>query len=106
MCAAIAQQKGFAHCLHLLHIYRRPHQSLAAVGVAALTRLITAAGAAMSEDVWAQCMHTLSSAALDTLPQVPPGLTLDRCMITPSRKHLLTVAGCVASSSRMRSESC
>lgn len=49
---------------------RRPHQSLAAVGVAALTRLISAAGSAMSDETWALCVHTLSAAALDTLPQV------------------------------------
>jgi len=42
------------------------------VGVAALTRLITAAGSEMSDEVWGQCMHTLSAAALDTLPEVRP----------------------------------
>ena len=61
-------------CLNLskdgLTVRRRPHQSLAAVGVAALTRLISAAGSAMSDDTWALCVHTLSAAALDTLPQV------------------------------------
>lgn len=40
------------------------------MGVAALTRLITLAGGAMSDDVWTQCMTTLSSAAVDTMPQV------------------------------------
>lgn len=57
---------------------RRPHQSLAAVGVAALTRLISAAGSAMSDDTWALCIGTLSSAALDTLPQVPSCIMCDR----------------------------
>lgn len=42
------------------------------MGVAALTRLITAAGSEMSDEVWGQCMHTLSAAALDTLPEVRP----------------------------------
>jgi brefeldin A-inhibited guanine nucleotide-exchange protein len=49
---------------------RRPHQALAAVGVAALARLAVAAGPGMDEATWAQVMAALTAAAADTLPQV------------------------------------
>ena len=65
---------------------RRPHQSLAAVGVAALTRLISAAGSAMSDDTWALCVHTLSAAALDTLPQVGTEVVVAHVVLS---QHLL-----------------
>lgn len=41
---------------------RRPHQSLAAVGVAALVRLIVSAGAKMSAAVWVDGVSTLAQA--------------------------------------------
>lgn len=49
---------------------RRPHQSLAAVGVAALVRLIVAAGESMSTATWVEAITTLSSCAADTRPAV------------------------------------
>ena len=41
---------------------RRPHQSLAAVGVAALVRLIVSAGGKMSAAVWVDGVSTLAQA--------------------------------------------
>lgn len=49
---------------------RRPHQSLAAVGVAALVRLIVAAGDRMSANVWIEAIGTLAACADDTRPAV------------------------------------
>lgn len=56
--------------MHDLHAYRRPHQSLAAVGVAALVRLMVAAGDRMSPATWIEAITTLSSCAADTRPAV------------------------------------
>ena len=49
---------------------RRPHQSLAAVGVAALVRLVTSAGAAMSDEV--RVIVTKLCATLPCGGQQPP----------------------------------
>jgi brefeldin A-inhibited guanine nucleotide-exchange protein len=49
---------------------RRPHQSLAAVGVAALVRLLVATGDRMSAATWVEAVGTLSSCAADTRPAV------------------------------------
>uniref|UniRef100_A0A061RZG9 Brefeldin a-inhibited guanine nucleotide-exchange protein 2-like n=1 Tax=Tetraselmis sp. GSL018 TaxID=582737 RepID=A0A061RZG9_9CHLO len=49
---------------------RRSHQSLAAVGVAALVRLISEAGPIMSDAHWLQTMQAVRSSAVDTMPQV------------------------------------
>ncbi len=53
-----------------LRMCRRPHQSLAAVGVAALVRLIVAAGDRMSATVWVEAIGTLAACATDTCPAV------------------------------------
>ena len=47
---------------------RRPHQSLASVGVAALVRLIVAAGDRMSTSVWVEAITTLHNCAAETRP--------------------------------------
>ena len=47
---------------------RRPHQSLASVGVAALVRLVVAAGDRMSGSVWVEAITTLHDCAADTRP--------------------------------------
>ena len=47
---------------------RRPHQSLASVGVAALVRLVVAAGDRMSASVWVEAITTLHDCAADTRP--------------------------------------
>lgn len=47
---------------------RRPHQSLAAVGVAALVRLVTAAGTAMSDKVRLSTRTVLPRASLFISP--------------------------------------
>ncbi|CAL8462959.1 g2493 [Coccomyxa elongata] len=54
----------------LSNFVRRPHQSLAAVGVAALVRLIVAAGDRMSAAVWVEAIGTLAACATDTRPAV------------------------------------
>jgi len=48
----------------------RTHQSLAAVGVAALVRLISDTGPLMSSQHWVLTMQLLRSSATDTMPQV------------------------------------
>ena len=47
---------------------RRPHQSLASVGVAALVRLIVAAGDRMGTSVWVEAITTLHNCAAETRP--------------------------------------
>ena len=47
---------------------RRPHQSLASVGVAALVRLIVAAGDRMSTSVWVEAITALHNCAAETCP--------------------------------------
>lgn len=54
----------------LLGFVQRTHQSLAGVGVAALVRLVVAAGPHMDEPTWMMVLGALSSAAGDTLPNV------------------------------------
>ncbi|KAK9829453.1 hypothetical protein WJX72_005963 [[Myrmecia] bisecta] len=49
---------------------RRTHQSLAAVGVAALVRLLTSAGSQMSSTVWQEAIAMLAHAVSDTRPHV------------------------------------
>ena len=50
---------------------RRPHQSLASVGVAALVRLIVAAGDRMSTSVWVEAITTLHNCVAETRPVRP-----------------------------------
>ncbi len=50
--------------------FRRTHQSLASVGVAASVRLINSAGDKMSPAVWSQSVQMLARAAKDTFPDV------------------------------------
>ena len=50
--------------------YRRTHQSLASVGVAASVRLINTAGEKMSPAVWTEALQMLSQAARETFPDV------------------------------------
>ena len=57
--------------------HRRPHQSLAAVGVAAFVRLAVSAGSQMSAAVWEELLVTLSECADATLPDV-------ECLVAPS----------------------
>jgi brefeldin A-inhibited guanine nucleotide-exchange protein len=54
----------------LLGFVRRTHLSLAAVGVAALVRLIVAAGPHLDEPTWMMMLGALSAAAGDTMPNV------------------------------------
>eukprot|EP00951_Prasinocladus_malaysianus_P014428 scaffold109729_cov40-Prasinocladus_malaysianus.AAC.2 len=48
----------------------RTHQSLAAVGVAALVRLISDAGPVMADKDWTQTMQILRNSAMNSMPQV------------------------------------
>lgn len=47
---------------------RRPHQSLASVGVAALVQLVTSAGASLDAATWLDVVAVMSQSALDTAP--------------------------------------
>lgn len=47
---------------------RRPHHSLAAVGVAGLVRLIINAGISFSEATWSEVLMGVGAMAADTLP--------------------------------------
>lgn len=49
---------------------RRPHQSLASVGVAALVRLAVRAGDRMSPNVWQELLETVAKCAVATQPDI------------------------------------
>ncbi|KAG6550387.1 hypothetical protein Mapa_008350 [Marchantia paleacea] len=49
---------------------KRPHQSLAAIGVAAFVRLMTNAGNLFSDDKWQEVLESLFEAATETLPDM------------------------------------
>lgn len=64
--------------LHLLTAFiKRPHQSLAAIGVAAFVRLISSAGALFSPADWDAVLAALADAGGSTLPDLS-ALTADR----------------------------
>lgn len=58
----------WCHVIHGKLGCRRPHQSLASVGVAALVRLIVAAGDRMGTSVWVEAITTLHNCAAETRP--------------------------------------
>lgn len=49
---------------------KRPHQSLAAIGVAAFVRLMSNAGTLFSDEKWEEVLKGLHEAALETLPDL------------------------------------
>nr|XP_024388580.1 brefeldin A-inhibited guanine nucleotide-exchange protein 2-like isoform X2 [Physcomitrium patens] len=49
---------------------KRPHQSLAAIGVAAFVRLMSNAGRLFSDEKWLEILNSLHEAALETLPDI------------------------------------
>ena len=51
-------------------IYRRPHQSLASVGAAALVRLALSTGSRMSPESWQELLRVLDGCAKATLPDI------------------------------------
>lgn len=56
----------------LISFIKRPHQSLAGIGIAALVRLMSNAGGLFSEDKWLDVVLSLKEAAKDTLPDFTP----------------------------------
>ncbi|EFN54845.1 hypothetical protein CHLNCDRAFT_35815 [Chlorella variabilis] len=79
----------------LLGFVRRTHQALAGVGVAALVRLIVAAGPHLDDDTWMMMLRALSTATGDTLPnfgvQSPPAAAARGGGATPGgspRRHI------------------
>nr|GLL40676.1 brefeldin A-inhibited guanine nucleotide-exchange protein 2-like [Ipomoea trifida]GMD65041.1 brefeldin A-inhibited guanine nucleotide-exchange protein 2-like [Ipomoea batatas]GMD71608.1 brefeldin A-inhibited guanine nucleotide-exchange protein 2-like [Ipomoea batatas] len=52
----------------LVNFIKRPHQSLAGIGIAAFVRLMSNAGNLFSEDKWLEVVSSLKEAALATLP--------------------------------------
>ncbi|XP_010277401.1 PREDICTED: brefeldin A-inhibited guanine nucleotide-exchange protein 2 [Nelumbo nucifera] len=52
----------------LVNFIKRPHQSLAGIGVAAFVRLMSSAGSLFSEDKWLEVVLSLKEAATATLP--------------------------------------
>jgi len=52
----------------LVSFIRRPHQSLAGIGIAAFVRLISTAGDLFSDDKWFDVASSLKEAAVSTLP--------------------------------------
>lgn len=49
---------------------KRPHQSLAAIGVAAFVRLMSNAGTLFSDEKWEEVLTSLHEAAVETLPDL------------------------------------
>jgi len=52
----------------LVSFIKRPHQSLAGIGIAAFVRLITNAGDLLSDDKWLDVASSLKEATVSTLP--------------------------------------
>ncbi|GMH00579.1 hypothetical protein Nepgr_002418 [Nepenthes gracilis] len=52
----------------LVSFIRRPHQSLAGIGIAAFVRLISSAGDLFSDEKWLEVVSSLKEAASSTLP--------------------------------------
>ncbi|KAK6162478.1 hypothetical protein DH2020_002319 [Rehmannia glutinosa] len=52
----------------LVSFIKRPHQSLAGIGIAAFVRLMSNAGEMFSEDKWFEVVSSLKEAAKETLP--------------------------------------
>ncbi|KAH9321828.1 hypothetical protein KI387_016467, partial [Taxus chinensis] len=53
----------------LIGFIKRPHQSLAGIGVAAFVRLMSNAGGLFSEEKWQEVVLSLKEAATETLPE-------------------------------------
>ncbi|RAL54079.1 hypothetical protein DM860_004550 [Cuscuta australis] len=58
----------------LVSFIKRPHQSLAGIGIAAFVRLMSNAGNLFSEDKWFEVVSSLKEAAHATLPDFSPVL--------------------------------
>lgn len=56
----------------LTSFIKRPHQSLAGIGIAAFVRLMSNAGALFSEDKWLEVVLSLKDATASTLPDFSP----------------------------------
>ncbi|CAA6663381.1 unnamed protein product [Spirodela intermedia] len=56
----------------LTSFIKRPHQSLAGIGIAAFVRLMSNAGALFSEDKWTEVVLSLKDATASTLPDFSP----------------------------------
>lgn len=54
--------------LLLTSFIKRPHQSLAGIGIAAYVRLMTNAGSLFSDEKWVEVVFSLKDAAIATLP--------------------------------------
>ncbi|XP_020576341.1 brefeldin A-inhibited guanine nucleotide-exchange protein 2-like [Phalaenopsis equestris] len=52
----------------LTSFIKRPHQSLAGIGIAAFTRLISKAGSLLTEEKWGEAVLSLKEAAVATIP--------------------------------------
>ncbi|KAL3814904.1 hypothetical protein ACJIZ3_016172 [Penstemon smallii] len=52
----------------LVSFIKRPHQSLAGIGIAAFVRLMSNAGELFSEDKWFEVVASLKEATIETLP--------------------------------------
>ncbi|XP_057859507.1 brefeldin A-inhibited guanine nucleotide-exchange protein 2 isoform X2 [Cryptomeria japonica] len=52
----------------LISFIKRPHQSLAGIGVAAFVRLMSNAGGLFSDEKWQEVVLSLKEAAIETLP--------------------------------------
>lgn len=52
----------------LVSFIKRPHQSLAGIGIAAFVRLVSNSGELFSEEKWLEVVSSLKEAAISTLP--------------------------------------
>ncbi|XP_051141539.1 brefeldin A-inhibited guanine nucleotide-exchange protein 2-like [Andrographis paniculata] len=62
----------------LVSFIKRPHQSLAGIGIAAFVRLMSNAGEMFSEEKWSEVVSSLNEAANETLPDFSFVLDEDR----------------------------
>ncbi|KAF6160227.1 hypothetical protein GIB67_018996 [Kingdonia uniflora] len=75
--------------LLLISFIKRPHQSLAGIGIAAFVRLMSNSGDLFSEEKWLEVVLSLKEAANATLPDF--SLIIDRDIIAETHKETSTI---------------
>lgn len=71
----------------LVSFIKRPHQSLAGIGIAAFVRLMSNAGNLFSDEKWFEVVSSLKEAANATLPDFASIISADR-IVTSAEKAL------------------
>lgn len=74
----------------LVSFIKRPHQSLAGIGIAAFVRLMSNAGDLFSEEKWLEVVSSLKEAATATVPDFSYVLNGEDCSVSSKEDESLT----------------